>query len=158
MKPRFGRKLGRYLLHPDRSHLSRRLINALSTAAIKRGSGPPRFYLLSVVGRKSGIVHSTPVSLVFDGSTRYLVGPYGEVGWVRNARAAGVITLARGSYTEQFSLAPVQGTEAGSILKRYLKLEPGTRHYFDVSADAPVEAFEREVATHPVFRLTPATP
>jgi hypothetical protein len=138
-----------------RRNLSRRLIDALSTAGIRRGIGPSQRYLLTVVGRKTHTPHTTPVSLVTDGSTRYLVGPYGEVGWVRNARVAGVVTLARGGSTERFSLSPLQAADAGPILKRYLILEPITRPYFDASADAPVEAFETEATSHPVFRLTP---
>ena len=136
-------------------NLSRRLIDALSTAGIRRGIGSSQRYLLTVVGRKTRIPHTTPVSLVIDGSTRYLVGPYGEVGWVRNARVAGVVTLARGGSTERFSVSPLQAADAGPILRRYLILEPITRPYFDASADASAEAFETEAISHPVFRLTP---
>jgi hypothetical protein len=138
-----------------RRSLSRRLIDALSTAGIRRGIGPSQRYLLTVVGRKTNTLHTTPVSVVTVGATRYLVGPYGEVGWVRNARAAGVVTLARGGSTERFSLSPLQAADAGPILKRYLLLEPITRPYFHASADATAEAFEAEATTHPVFRLTP---
>ncbi len=101
-------------------------------------------------------MHTTPVGLVIDGAARYLVAPYGEVGWVRNAREAGIVMLARGGKSQRFSLVPLEGAEAGGILKRYLKLEPITRRYFDLAEDAPAEAFGAEVATHPVFRLTPA--
>jgi hypothetical protein len=140
-----------------RRNVSRRLIDAIATVAIRRGIGPSQRYLLSVPGRKTHIVHTTPVSLVIDGSTRYLVGAYGEVGWVRNSREAGFVTLARGGRFERFSLSPLQGPEAGTILRLYLKLEPITGPYFAVSLDAPSEAFEGEVATHPVFKLMPAT-
>ena len=143
--------------HSIQRNLSRRFIDALSTAGIKRGIGPSQRYLLTVVGRKTHTAHTTPVSLVTDGSTRYLVGPYGEVGWVRNARAAGIVTLARGDKSELFSLVPLRAADAGPILRRYLKLEPITRPFFDAAADAPAEAFEAEAATHPVFRLTPVT-
>ena len=134
---------------------ARRLINALATAAVKRGMGPSQRYLLTVVGRKTNVAHTTPVSVVSDGSNRYLVGPYGDVGWVRNAREAGVVTLMRGRRSQRYSLVPVLGIEAGSILKKYVELEPITRPYFDVAVDAPAEAFGAEVATHPVFKLTP---
>lgn len=135
--------------------LPRRLINALSSAAIRRGIGASQRYLLTVPGRTTNTAHTTPVSVVIDGSARYLVAAYGEVGWVRNARKSGHVTLARGRRSEQFSLTLLSAAEAAPILKRYLALEPITRPYFDVAADAPVEAFEAEVATHPVFKLTP---
>jgi len=133
----------------------RRLIDALSTAAIKRGIGPPQRYLLTVPGRKTHTDHTTPVSLVFDGSTRYLVAPYGEVGWVRNARDAGMVTLARKGRSERFSVAPLRGAEAAVVLKGYVRLEPITRPYFGVSRDATADEFAGEVASHPVFKLTP---
>ncbi len=138
-------------------NLSRRLIDALSTLGIKRGIGPSQRYLLTVVGRKTHTPHTTPVSIVTDGPVRYLVGPYGEVGWVRNARAAGIVTLARGGRSERCSLVALKAADAGPILRRYLQLEPITRPYFNASADAPAEAFEAEAAAHPVFRLTPIT-
>jgi deazaflavin-dependent oxidoreductase (nitroreductase family) len=137
-------------------NLNRRLIDALAASGINRGIGPSQRYLLTVIGRKTHLARTTPVSVVIDGSDRYLVGPYGEVGWVHNAREAVDVTLTRGGKAETFSLAPVPAGEAGPILRRYLKLEPITRRYFNVSVDAPVEAFEAEAATHPVFRLTPA--
>ncbi len=137
--------------------ISRRLIDALSTAGINRGIGPSQRYLLTVAGRKTHTPHTTPVSVVTDGAARYLVGPYGEVGWVLNAREAGIVTLSRRGRTERFSLVPIKAAEAGPILKRYLKLEPITKPYFEVSVDAPAEAFGALAATHPVFMLTPAT-
>jgi len=138
-----------------RRSLNRRLIDAFVAALIKRGIGPPQRYLLTVVGSKSHTLHVTPVSLIVEGPNRYLVGPYGEVGWVRNARVAGVVTLVRAGRSEHFSLVPVEGEEAGGIFRRYVKLEPITRPYFRVPEDAPAEAFAGEVATHPVFKLTP---
>ena len=125
------------------------------TAAIKRGIGPSQRYLLTVAGRKTQTPHTRPVSVVIECSARYFVGPYGAVGWVRNARQAGVVTLARAGRSEQYALAALSPEEAGPILKRYLALEPITRPYFDVPADAHPEAFEAEVAQHPVFKLTP---
>jgi deazaflavin-dependent oxidoreductase (nitroreductase family) len=119
--------------------------------------GPSQRYLLTVVGRKTHTPRSTPVSLVLDGTARYLVAPYGEVGWVRNARIAGKVTLTRAGRSEQFSLTPLGPAQGAPILKRYLRLEPTTRPYFNVSAEAPEESFQAEVATHPVFNLMPVT-
>ena len=93
------------------------------------------------------------MSVVIEGSARYLVGPYGVVDWVRNARHAGTATLARARQIEQFSLEALSPAEAAPILKRYLALEPITAPYFDVRADASLEAFQAEAAQHPVFRL-----
>lgn len=45
--------------------------------------------ILTVCGRRSGRRYSTPVQLVLGGGERWLVAPYGEREWVKNARAAG---------------------------------------------------------------------
>jgi hypothetical protein len=53
------------------------------------------FYVLEVRGRKTGRLISLPVDpLDLDGK-RYLVCARGESNWVKNARAAGEIVLAR---------------------------------------------------------------
>lgn len=138
-------------------NLGRRLINALVATSIRRGMGPSYNYLLTVAGRTTKVPYTTPVSLVVDGTTRYLVGPYGEVAWVRNARAAGSVTLTRAGRSEQLAIQELAPAEAGPILRRYVKLAPVTRPYFDAGPDAPDEAFVTEAANHPVFLLTPTT-
>jgi hypothetical protein len=135
--------------------LGRRLINALVATSIRRGIGPSYNYLLTVAGRTTKVPHTTPVSLVVDGMTRYLVCPYGEVAWVRNARAAGSVKLTRGGKTEQLAVHELGPVDAGPILRRYLKLAPITQPYFDVRPDATDDAFAAEAAAHPVFRLIP---
>jgi hypothetical protein len=84
-----------------------RLINRLMQALVRRGLGPKQTYILTVEGRKSGKMYSTPVSLVEDTSGRWLVAPYGEVGWLRNARAVGRVTLTRGQHSETVSMSTI---------------------------------------------------
>src|SRR5713101_9190639 len=80
--------------------LGRRAANALVSILLRLGLGPARTYLLTVAGRQSGAPRTTPVTLVEEGGRRWLVAPYGEVAWVRNLRAAGKASLARGARTE----------------------------------------------------------
>lgn len=136
----------------------RRLVNTLETARIRLGIAPRHRYLLTVDGRRTGQPHTTPVGLVEHGSERWLVAPYGEVGWVRNARAAGRVWLQRGRRREECAIAEAAPAEAGPILQEYLHLEPITRPFFDAPPDAPVAAFEAESAKHPVLRLRPVRP
>ena len=68
------------------------------------GLGPSHIYLLEVRGRKSGKLFSTPVDLLELQGTRYLVAPRGRTQWVRNAEAAGEITLKKGSTRLKFRL------------------------------------------------------
>jgi len=131
----------------------RRILNALMEAALRRGLGPPGIYLLETRGRKTGAVRTTPVSLVQDGSARYLVSPYGTPAWVHNARAAGEVTLRRGRKAETLPVAELGPDESAAVLKRYATEQRVTRPWFDAPHDGPVEAFAAEAARHPVFRL-----
>ncbi len=112
--------------------------------------------LLTVVGRRSGRRYSTPVKLVDHAGERWLVAPYGERAWVRNARAAGWAELRRGRHSERVDLTEVAPAEAGPVLREYLRTTPVTRPFFDVSADSPPEEFAAEAARHPVFRIAHA--
>ena len=131
------------------------MINALVTASVRLGVGAPQRHLLTVAGRTSKALYTTPVSIVSDGPNKYLVAPYGERDWVRNARAAGSVRLTRGRRSEQFAISQLAADQAGPLLRRYLKLEPIVQPYFKVRPDASAEAFVAEAASHPVFRLTP---
>jgi deazaflavin-dependent oxidoreductase (nitroreductase family) len=137
-----------YVLSP-----SRRLLNALIRPLIRVGLAGRHQYLLSVQGRKSGKLYSTPVTLVETGGGRWLVAPYGEVGWVRNARAAGEVRLSRGRHSETAKIEELQPAEAAPVLREYLRRVPVTRPYFDVAADSPIEALEEEAVQHPVFAV-----
>ena len=131
----------------------RRLLNALVRTLLRGGLGPRRTYLLTVRGRRSGTPYSTPVRLVEEGTNRWLVAPYGEVSWVRNARAAGQVTLSRGHRSETVGLVELGPAEAAPILKQYVTAVPITRPFFDARPDFPLEAFVAEAPRHPVFRI-----
>jgi len=135
--------------------LWRRLANAIVRALLRLGWGPRQTYLLSVVGRKSGRVYSTPVTLVEEAGQRWLVAPYGEVGWVRNVRAAGEVTLSRGGRSETAAVFEVEPEEAAPILKQYVTQVPITRPFFDARPQSPLAVFAAEAHRHPVFRLVP---
>ena len=89
------------------------------------------------------------------GGERWLIAPYGERQWVKNARAAGRVTLGRGLQQETLTVEEVGPLEAAPVLKQYLGETPITRSFFKVAADAPLADFVREARQHPVFRLRP---
>jgi deazaflavin-dependent oxidoreductase (nitroreductase family) len=136
-----------------RLSVGRRAINALMRAALWAGLAPPRFALLTVPGRRSGKQHSTPIIMLRRGGARWLVAPYGERAWVKNARAAGQVTLSRGRRRVTVPVEEVGAEEAGPVLKGYLVQTPITRPFFDVAPDSPLADFVREAPRHPVFRL-----
>ncbi|HET7876166.1 MAG TPA: nitroreductase/quinone reductase family protein, partial [Methylomirabilota bacterium] len=101
--------------------LARRVVNALVRALLRLDLFlPPTYHLLTVTGRKTGRQYSTPVTLIEEGGERWLVAPYGEVGWVRNARAGGRVTLSRGSRSESLRLEELGAAAAAPVLKRYV--------------------------------------
>lgn len=130
---------------------ARRLANALVEAALKLGLGPSSTRLLTVRGRKTGRAFTTPVNLVEREGARYLVSPYGERAWVKNARAAGEVTLRRGRGSETRRIEELSPGEAAPVLADYWRRNPITRPFFD--AGPGDEGFEAEAARHPVFRL-----
>ena len=64
----------------------RKAVNLVVRGLLRLSMSPPHTYLMTVRGRKTGRSYSTPVILVEREQKRWLVAPYGEVGWVRNAR------------------------------------------------------------------------
>jgi deazaflavin-dependent oxidoreductase (nitroreductase family) len=134
---------------------TRRLVNTVMAPLARRGLAGRHTYILTVPGRKTGRSYSTPVILIEDGG-RWLVAPYGDVGWVLNARAAGAVQLARAGRSERFVLEEVGAAEAAPVLQRYLKRVPVVRPFFDVRPESAIAEFEAEAPRHPVFRLTEA--
>lgn len=133
----------------------RRVGNALITPLIRAGL-VPHTYLLTTRGRRTGRPHTNPVTLVEHGEQRWLVAPYGAVDWVHNARAAGRVSLRRGRRRLERSIREVDDAHAAApILKEYLSITGPPRRYFAAKPDDPVERFEAEAPTHPVFELRP---
>jgi deazaflavin-dependent oxidoreductase (nitroreductase family) len=137
-----------YRLTMGRKALNRlvRILNAL-------GVGSDCDCLLTVPGRKSGIPRTTPVTLVRDGAQRWLVAPYGEVEWVKNARAAGRVALRRGRNSETVSIAELGPVDSAPVLQAYLAKVAVTRPFFDVTPASPLDAFAAEAPRHPVFLI-----
>jgi deazaflavin-dependent oxidoreductase (nitroreductase family) len=123
---------------------------------VRTGIVPKRFCLLTVRGRKSGRSHTIPIIVLNRDGERWLIAPYGERAWVKNARAAGRVALSRGFQKETVAVEELGPLEAAPILKQYLSETPITRRFFNVTPDAPVADFVREAPLHPVFRLTVA--
>jgi deazaflavin-dependent oxidoreductase (nitroreductase family) len=118
------------------------------------GLGPAHIYLLQVRGRKTGKLFSTPVDLLDLHGKRYLVAPRGRTQWVRNAEAAGEVTLKKGSTRQKFHLRPIPDAEKPPILKAYLdRFKREVQQYFPVPAGSPPEAFAELASSYPAFEL-----
>ena len=141
---------------PTTYHLTlpRRVLNSMMRLWIRLGLPPKKYHLLTVRGRNSGKLRSTPVSVVVICEQQWLVAPYGLRNWVKNARESGQITLNRGGHPEARTVEEEHDpTLCAAVLKRYVDQEPITRRFFDAEPGAAIEAFAAEAHRHPVFRI-----
>ena len=134
-----------------------RFFNRVFGFLVGLGLGFSYNYLLQVRGRKSGKIYSTPIDLLELNGKKFLVAPRGRTQWVRNAEAAGEVTLKKGSKRSQFRLRPLSDAEKLPILKAYLDtFKREVQRYFPVPAGSPPEAFRELVSSYPAFELVPA--
>jgi hypothetical protein len=85
----------------------------------------------------------------------WLVSPFGEVAWVRNARAAGHVDLRRGDDVTTYDIRELEPDAAVDVLREYLSMpsERFVRRDFAVTASSPDDAIREEAPRHPVFAL-----
>ena len=133
-----------------------RVFNRIFGFLVGLGLGFSYNYLLQVRGRKSGKIYSTPIDLLELSGKRFLVAPRGHTQWVRNAEAAGEVTLKKGSKRERFGLRALSDEEKPEILKAYLdQFRREVQTYFPVPAGSPAEAFRGLLQSYPAFELIP---
>ena len=135
-------------------NVMRRLVNLTMSGFVRLGVAPPLTCLLTVRGRKSGKLYIKPVTPVMHDGKRWLVSPYGEVDWVKNARASGEVTLSRFLWKKTYAIQELSPAERGPILQKYVRWEAVTLPFFKAGIFSPVEAFTAEADQHPVFLLT----
>ncbi|MGH8943723.1 MAG: nitroreductase family deazaflavin-dependent oxidoreductase [Acidimicrobiia bacterium] len=117
--------------------------------------------LLTVRGRNSGLLRTTPIALNPHGTGWLLVSVYGRVDWVRNLRAAGEAVVTMRRRTIPVTSQELTTDQAAPIVRDLLaSLNPMVRpvigSYFATDLSAPIEAWQDEARRHPVFILTPA--
>ena len=135
-----------------------RLENAILSAAIRLGIAPKGMRLVAVRGRATGELRETPIEPIEMDGKRWLVAPFGEVNWVRNARKAGQVRLRRGRTVEYLQVREADPGESAPVLRAYLN-RGYTGDYFDASPNSLLADFEEEAHKHPVFMvLDPTSP
>ncbi|WP_043791171.1 nitroreductase family deazaflavin-dependent oxidoreductase [Amycolatopsis balhimycina] len=135
--------------------IMRKAANVLVTAFLERGIpiAGSTGWLLTTRGRRSGADRTTPVNVVEVGGDRWLVSPYGQVGWVHNLRVDATARLWRGRRRETWEVEEADAATAGPVLRAYVRKIPVTAPFFDAKLTDPAEAFAVEADRHPVFRL-----
>jgi deazaflavin-dependent oxidoreductase (nitroreductase family) len=76
--------------------------------------------LLTVRGRKSGALRTTPVALVDVGGRRWVIGTFGDVNWVRNLREARRATITVGKRSEDVAARELTVEEATAFFRDVL--------------------------------------
>lgn len=111
-------------------------------------------HLLSVPGRKSGVMRTTPVFVLHYEGQRWLVAGFKNSDWVKNVRAAGWGMLIRYRHSERVNFVEVPEEERAPIMREFLRRAPGGKAAFPtLSPDAPLEEFAALASERPVFRV-----
>src|SRR5215212_3622430 len=101
-----------------------KLFNPVIIALQRLGVVVGTMRLLSVPGRTSGKLRTTPVSPLTVEGLRYIVASLEGADWVKNARAAGWGVLARGRKEERVSLVELPVEERAFILREFPRKVP----------------------------------
>lgn len=118
------------------------------------GVVPGHFYVLEVRGRNSGRTISLPVDPLDVSGRRYLVCARGNSNWVRNARAAGQVVLARALRRQTYKVVELPPDQRPPILKAYLdRYAAEVQRFFPVPKGSPEAAFNDLAIHYPVFEL-----
>ena len=135
--------------------IERRFGRAL-VALIRIGLVRGHFWVLEVRGRRSGRTITLPVDPLDLDGRRYLVCARGESDWVRNARAAGEVVLARAMRRQRYTVRELPAQERPPVLKAYLdRFATEVQRFFPIPKGSPPSAFVDLAAGYPVFELRP---
>ena len=93
--------------------------------------------------------------LDFEGR-RYLVSARRETNWVRNARTAGEVVLARAMRRHRYAVRELPPSMRPPVLKAYLdRFASEVQRFFPIPKGSAVEAFNDLAPRYPVFELQP---
>lgn len=111
--------------------------------------------LLSVPGRRSGKLRTTPVSPLSVDGERYVVALFEGADWVENARAGGWGILAHGGEKERVTLVELPPEERGPVLREFPGKVPQGARFLRQRYGIPndPEAFAALAPRCPVFRV-----
>jgi deazaflavin-dependent oxidoreductase (nitroreductase family) len=114
-------------------------------------------HVLSVPGRRSGLLRHTPLTVwEREDGERFVVGGFPAADWIRNVRAAEHATLTVGSEQETVRLVEVDVADARPVLRVWPSVTPeGVTMMRDagVVSDTTPDALEDAAGICPVFRV-----
>ena len=94
-------------------------MNRLMKAVQKLGIPTGPAMVLTVPGRKTGRLRSTPMTPFEFRGHLYVVAGYPGADWAANARAAGAGTLSRGRRSQRVRIVELTGDEARPVLREF---------------------------------------
>jgi hypothetical protein len=116
------------------------------------------FHLISVPGRRSGLLRTTPVSPYAVDGQRYILS-FGQTEWVKNARVSGWGILARGRRKTKVALVEVRTPESEAIVRQFpLKIPAGVQFFVRlglVEKPAGPDQFQAAAGRLALFRIDP---
>jgi deazaflavin-dependent oxidoreductase (nitroreductase family) len=134
----------RYLKPPwMQRHVGNRLAPLFRPSIVSR---------LSVEGRRTGRIQTTPVAVLDHDGERYLVSYRGESDWARNLRASGRGRLLQRGRTEEISVVELPVGERAPLLEQYAARFSKLPTVGNVLRELP------DPADHPTFRITASDP
>lgn len=128
----------------------KRVISWIMAKMARLGLG--NFVVLTTTGRKSGQPRDVTVSPISDDEGEHIVSPYGNSGWVLNARANPKVLIKRRGRERQVGLVEVERPE---LVKAYYEREGFARQFMDVPGEATVDDFASVPDRFPVFLIEP---
>jgi deazaflavin-dependent oxidoreductase (nitroreductase family) len=137
-----------------------KLANPVIVALQRRGVVIGTMWLLSVPGRKSGKLRTTPVSPLKVAGELYVIAGLEGADWVKNVRIAGWGILARGREQERVNLVELPLQERAPVLREFPNSVPhGVRFFRQLyGISGTPEEFEALASRCPVFRVEEARP
>lgn len=116
--------------------------------------------VLTVAGRRSGVLRRTPVTLYENDGARYLVGGFPGADWVRNVRAADDAVLTVDGDDERIRLVELDPAAAEPVLRMWPTVTPqGVEIMRDagIIADTTPDSLAAVAGLCPVFRVERAS-
>jgi deazaflavin-dependent oxidoreductase (nitroreductase family) len=134
-------------------------MNKLMIAVQRLGVPTGPAMVLTVPGRKSGQLRSTPMTPFDHDGGLYTVAGYPGSDWAANARAAGLGTLSRGRRSRRVRIVELSAGESGPVLRAFAVKVPvgvGFAKRSGLVVDGTPDEFERLAGRLAVFRFDPA--
>jgi deazaflavin-dependent oxidoreductase (nitroreductase family) len=131
-----------------------RFVRALQRLGVPTGPA----MILTVPGRKTGKLRSTPMTPFTFRGDLYTVAGYPGADWAANARAAGTGTLTRGRQSRKISIVELSAEESRPVLREFPAQVPvgvGFAKRSGLVSEGTPDEFEALAGQLAVFRFDP---